>query len=133
MNVIPKEDLPYASLLKSVLGYVDTENFAYRDLTSEIHLNSGGLDFYVSSWEDLNEKGAFKGAFTAGIKVLYEKVGFAFDIIKEILTASKLDDEKRLGEILDEMQFQIQNALGRRFSQCSSCKSLLLFLTGKSL
>lgn len=104
MNVIPKEDLPYASLLKSVLGYVDTENFAYRDLTSEIHLNSGGLDFYVSSWEDLNEKGAFKGAFTAGIKVLYEKVGFAFDIIKEILTASKLDDEKRLGEILDEMR-----------------------------
>lgn len=73
MNVIPKEDLPYASLLKSVLGYVDTENFTYRDLTSEIHLNSGGLDFYVSSWEDLNEKGAFKGAFTAGIKVLYEK------------------------------------------------------------
>ena len=72
------------------------ENFTYRDLTSEIHLNSGGLDFYVSSWEDLNEKGAFKGAFTAGIKVLYEKVGFAFDIIKEILTASKLDDEKRL-------------------------------------
>ena len=104
MNVIPKEDLPYASLLKSVLGYVDTENFTYRDLTSEIHLNSGGLDFYVSSWEDLNEKGAFKGAFTAGIKVLYEKVGFAFDIIKEILTASKLDDEKRLGEILDEMR-----------------------------
>ena len=28
------------------------ENFTYRDLTSEIHLNSGGLDFYVSSWED---------------------------------------------------------------------------------
>ena len=104
MNVIPKEDLPYASLLKSVLGYVDTENFTYRDLTSEIHLNSGGLDLYVSSWENLRENGAFKGAFTAGIKVLYEKAGFAFDIIKEILTASKLDDEKRLGEILDEMR-----------------------------
>lgn len=33
----------------------------------------------------LNEKGAFKGAFTAGIKVLYEKVGFAFDITKRSL------------------------------------------------
>lgn len=112
---------------------MDTENFTYRDLTSEIHLNSGGLDFYVSSWEDLNEKGAFKGAFTAGIKVLYEKVGFAFDIIKEILTASKLDDEKRLGEILDEMRSRSRMQLGRCFPQRSSCKSLLLFLTGKSL
>ena len=104
MSVIPQEDLPYASLLKSVLGYVDTENFTYQDLTSEIHLNSGGLDFYVSSWENLRKNGVFKGAFTAGIKVLYEKVDFAFGIIREILTASKLDDEKRLGEILDEVR-----------------------------
>ena len=96
------------------------------------HLNSGGLDLYVSSWENLRENGAFKGAFTAGIKVLYEKAGFAFDIIKEILTASKLDDEKRLGEILDEMRSRSRMRLRRCFPQCSSCKSMLLFFTGKS-
>ena len=41
---VPTEDLPYVGLLKSVLGYVDTENYSYGELTSEIHLNSGGVN-----------------------------------------------------------------------------------------
>lgn len=45
-----------------------------------------------------------RGHLQQASRFIYEKVGFAFDIIKEILTASKLDDEKRLGEILDEMR-----------------------------
>ena len=38
----------------------------------------------------------------ASAKVLYEKLDFAFSILTEILTRSNLDNEKRLGEILDE-------------------------------
>ena len=46
---VPVEDLPYVGLLKAVLGYVDTEHYSYRDLTSEIYLNSGGMSFSVTS------------------------------------------------------------------------------------
>lgn len=99
---IPQEDLPYAGLLKSVLGYVDTENYSYSDLTSEIHLNSGGVNLGINAYPDLGKQGAFTGGFEASAKVLYEKLEFAFSIITEILTRSRLDDEKRLGEILDE-------------------------------
>lgn len=99
---VPEKDLPYVGLLKAVLGYVDTENYTYGDLTSEIYLNSGGMDFSVSSWVDLRKPGECFGAFAVSAKVLYEKLDFAFDILLEILTRSKLEDEKRLGEILDE-------------------------------
>ena len=44
-NRVPMEDLPYLGLLKSVLGYVDTKNYSYSDLSSEIFLNSGGVSF----------------------------------------------------------------------------------------
>lgn len=101
-NGIPSEDLPYVGLLKSVLGYVDTENYRYEDLTSEIYLNSGGIDFSVTSYVNLKEPENFTGAFIARAKVLYEKADFAFSILAEILTRSRLDDEKRLGEILAE-------------------------------
>ena len=37
-------------------------------------------------------------------KVLYEKLDFVFHTVTEILTCSKLDNEKRLGEILDEVK-----------------------------
>ena len=40
--------------------------------------------------------------FTADVKVLCEKLDFGFEILREILTTSVLDDEKRLGEILGE-------------------------------
>lgn len=99
---VPDEDLELVGLLKSVLGYVDTRNYSYSDLTSEIYLNSGGLDFSVASYQDLRRPGAFTGVFAASVKVLYEKLDFAFSILTEILTGSKLEDEKRLGEILEE-------------------------------
>lgn len=99
---IPQEDLPYVGLLKSVLGYVDTEHYTYNDLASEIYLNSGGIDFSVTSYVNLNDPEKFTGAFAAKAKVLYPNLDFAFSIFKEIFTSSKLEDEKRLGEILAE-------------------------------
>ncbi len=99
---VPQEDLPYVGLLKSVMGYVDTDAHSYQDLASEIYLNSGGMDFSVTSYIDLENPKEFYGAFVVNAKVLYEKLDFPFELMREIFTGSHLDDEKRIGEILDE-------------------------------
>lgn len=102
LDRVPREDLPYVGILKNVLGYVDTEHYSYSDLTSEIHLNSGGISFSTTSYVDLRNLPGFIGAFAADVRVLYEKIDFGFEMLAEILTKSRLDDEKRLGEILRE-------------------------------
>ena len=48
---------------------------------------------------NIREK-AFKATFEIKGKALYGKLPVAFDMMREILTASKLDDEKRIKEIL---------------------------------
>ena len=101
-DAVPVEDLPYVGLLKNVLGSLSTEHYSYGDLTSEIHLNSGGLELFVSSYANLEEPEHFTGAFVAGIRVLYDKLGFGFQILEEILTRTILTDEKRLGEVIRE-------------------------------
>lgn len=101
-DAVPQEDLYYVGLLKSVLGYVDTEHYSYSDLTSEIHLNSGGLDFSVTSFANLQDEEKFTGAFVASIRVLYDRLDFGFEILEEILNHSILTDEKRLGEVIQE-------------------------------
>ncbi|MCD8370064.1 MAG: insulinase family protein [Clostridiales bacterium] len=101
-RAVPQEDLCYVGLLKSVLGSVDTEQYSYADLTSEIHLNSGGVDFSVSSYPNLAEPEAFTGAFVASVRVLYERLDFGFGILEEILNHSVFTDEKRLGEVIRE-------------------------------
>ena len=99
---IPREDLPYVGILKSILGYVDTEHYTYADLTSEIYLNSGGIGISTNSYPNLDNSKDFTGVFVASVKVLYDKIGFGLGILEEVLTRSKLEDEKRLGEILAE-------------------------------
>ena len=101
-EVLPQEDLPYAGLLKSILGSISTEHYSYSDLTSEIHLNSGGVDFSVTSYPDLADLERFTGAFVASIRVLYDKLDFGFTILEEILNHSVFTDEKRLGEVIQE-------------------------------
>lgn len=99
---LPQEDLPYVGLLKSVLGYVNTKNYTYGDLTSEIHLNSGGVSFSMTAYPDFKNIGQFNGFFVANVRVLYEKVDFGFSILSEMFNRSVLEDEKRLGEVISE-------------------------------
>lgn len=101
-DAVPEEDLYYVGLLKSVLGSVDTEHYSYSDLTSEIHLNSGGVDVSVTSFADLQEPDRFTGAFVASVRVLYDRLDFGFGILEEILNHSIFTDEKRLGEVIQE-------------------------------
>lgn len=112
---IPAEELPYLGLLKSVLGYVDTEQYSYADLASEIYLESGGIDFSVASYQSVTEPGAFRGGVMVSAKILCEKLTFAFDMIGEILLTSKLENEKRLGEILDETKSRLRMKLEHSF------------------
>ncbi len=107
-DVLPMEDLPYAGLLKAVLGCMDTEDHTYADLSSEIFLNSGGVDFEVTSYADLKEPENFTGAFVANVKVLYEKLDFAFSILDEILNRTRFNDEKRLKEVILETRSRLE-------------------------
>lgn len=108
---VPAEDLPYIGLLKTVLGYVNTKNYSYSDLASEIYLNTGGINFMVTSYPVLSQRDQFKGAFAIMGRVLYEKLDFGLSIISEILEHSILDDEKRLGEIIGETKSKSQMRL----------------------
>ena len=40
---VPQDLIPYLGILKSVLGYVDTEHYKYGELFNEINARSGGI------------------------------------------------------------------------------------------
>lgn len=101
-DTIPQEDLCYVGLLRSVLGCMDTEHYSYADLTSEIFLNSGGLDLSVAPYVNFADPGQFTGVFSANIRVLYDRLDFGFEILEEILLHTDFSDGKRLKEIIQE-------------------------------
>lgn len=108
---IPVSYAPYLSILKSVLGYVDTEHYTYSELFNEINANTGGIICGLNIFEPKPESKTPQVKFGIKSKMLYPQLGFAFEMIKEIIHSSKLEDEKRLYEILAQQKSRAQMEL----------------------
>lgn len=105
---VPKEHLPYASLLSFVLGYVDTQNYTYLDLSNEVNIHTGGISTNVRSFSMKGGSEKYYPVFEFTTKVLYDKLSEDFRLIEEMLYRTKLEDTKRLKEIIDEMKSKLQ-------------------------
>ncbi len=105
---IPKELLPYASLLSYAIGYVDTDNYAYLDLSNEVNIHTGGISTNVRSFSIKGDTDHYFPVFEFSTKVLYDKLPEAFRLIAEMLHRTRLTDTKRLKEIVGEMKSKLQ-------------------------
>lgn len=106
---VPTELIPYIGLLQNVLSYVDTNKYAYQTLTQEININTGGITprtRFISVGEN-----DVLPLFIFDTKALFDKVSFVFDTVKEIITSSKINNKRRLMEILGENKSQRQMML----------------------
>ncbi|MGO5052809.1 insulinase family protein [Lachnospiraceae bacterium LCP25S3_G4] len=110
MGKVSTELLPYVGILQSVLGVIDTSQHEYGALFNEINVHTGGIMTSLELYPDVTkvEEKVFKSTFEIKTKALYHKLPFACDMMKEILLESKLDDEKRLLEILSMLKSRLQ-------------------------
>ncbi len=108
MKDVDAELLPYVSSLKKVLGMMNTENYEYGDLYNEINIRTGGISGAISTYTDADDVTRFATKFEVSVKVLHENLHYAFELVKETLIRSKLDDVKRLREIFSEQYARLQ-------------------------
>ena len=110
LSGVPEELLPYAGILQSVLGIIDTENYEYGELFNEINVHTGGIGTSLELYPNVTKvrEKEFKATFEIKSKALYHKLPVAFAMMQEILTKSKLEDEKRLKEILSMTKSRLQ-------------------------
>ena len=101
----------YLGLLKSVLGAVDTENYTYGELFNEVNARTGGIAYGIEVFDDAQDTDAFRAMFAVRGKALYPEMEFMFSMIREVLTTSKLDDTKRLYEIIARVRSRAQASL----------------------
>lgn len=108
---VPEELLAYVSLLKNVLGYVDTENYTFGELFNEINRRSGGIGSAIGIYANADDEAKNVKTYELRAKCLEDQLDFVFSMIREILTKSKLEDEKRLYEIIAQIKSRLQMAL----------------------
>ena len=110
LSGVPEEKLPYVGMLQAVLGIIDTTHYDYGELFNEINVHTGGIGTSLELYPDVTkvEEKAFRATFEMKGKALYPKMDVLFAMMREILMESKLDDEKRLKEILAMLKSRLQ-------------------------
>ncbi len=100
INDIEESSIPYAALLTALFKYVDTENYSYAELSNEINFHTGGISFMTGALKAADKD--MVAYFSVKTKAVYDKLGKAIELIREILKSSKIADKKRLKEIISE-------------------------------
>ena len=121
---IPYDMLPYVSLLKTCLGYMDTENYTYSELSNEIGIHTGGIYQEVNIYRDAKDFDKYMIRFEFVGKSFANKIDKAINIVKEIVFNSKLDDIKRLYEIICEKKSISQGNLNRSGDSAAALRGL---------
>lgn len=116
--------LPYLSVLKAVLGYVDTDAYSYGQLFDVINLKTGGIRTGVSSYENAKEIGAFRLAFEVKMKCFETGMKDAMALVEEVLLHSHLDDAKRIREIISEIKSKLQGTMMSAGHSVAAIRSL---------
>ncbi len=104
-------DLPYLGLLRTVLGYMNTEKYGYRELFNEIHIHSGGITTNLNTYTDSRDPDSYRAMFEFSAKAFYDKLDFVFAMITEMAVKTVFDDKKRLKELIAENKSRAQMRL----------------------
>lgn len=108
---VPDELVPYIGLLSTTLGLMDTEHFTYTELTNEININCGGISTDAAIYTDNKDLDLYRIMYEVKGKVLYEKMPFLLDMMKEIIYTTKFDDYKRLKEIIARVKSRLETSM----------------------
>lgn len=108
---VPARLFPYVGILKNVMGLMDTAHYSYGDFYNEMNIQTGGMSVVSNIYTDYQNIDKQKVTLEIKAKVLYENLDKAFALAKEVMLSTKFEDEKRLAEIMAELNSKNQAAV----------------------
>lgn len=110
---LAEEDLPYAQLLSSILPELGIGSRSYAENLEYLQANVGGLSTQLSLHVQATDAHQMRPSFTIRGKALYRKADKLLTIMKEMATSVRLDEEKRIEELVLQIHTGLQNRLNR--------------------
>lgn len=120
------EEVPYLQILRSTLGFMNTEHYSYSDLSNEINLYTGGIGMNGSISVKMQDYSRFL-YFEARAKALYENLDKSIELLREIMYTTDFSDDKRLKEIILEGKSRLALSMSARGHITSSTRAMSYF------
>jgi Zn-dependent M16 (insulinase) family peptidase len=109
IRVLPQELIPYASLLGSVLGKLNTENYTFGELDNALNINTGGFSSGTTGYLKNRSDENLMPKFVVSSKAVVEKADKLFELSAEILNRSKFNDIERLKELITRQRAMVDS------------------------
>ncbi len=119
---VPQKMQLTAYLLVELLGRVDTIDHNYEDLANEINLNLGGLGMNLRAYTKAGKADSFMPKLLVATKVLTSKQKELSELLSEILTKSVFTNKKRIRELIEEEQINLELSIERAAHQIVSSR-----------
>ncbi|MBR4528849.1 MAG: insulinase family protein [Lachnospiraceae bacterium] len=123
LDGLPREYLPYAGVLRSLLGMMDTAEHTYGELANEINIRTGGIGPGINSYP-VGDTEKFRLKFEINAKVLNEHIADAFELAREIIASTRFDDPVRLKEIFEETRTRGRSVLASSGNLTAAMRAL---------
>lgn len=121
---VPKELLSYLVVLKGIMGYMDTENYTYSEFSNQIGIHTGGLYQEVNVYRDAYDFEKYNIKFEIKGKVFFDKIDKALELATEMIFNTKIEDEKRLYEVICEGKSNLQGLFMRSADSAAIVRNL---------
>ena len=110
-DMVPQELLPYLSLLSQLLGKLDTNKYKYMDLSNEINIHTGGIQYRTEAFGENGSDEIYYPKFMVKSRALVDKLPQLHSLIKEIIINTDFSDDKRIKEIIQETKSRIERRI----------------------
>ena len=108
---IPVPYLPYVGLMCNLLGFMNTTNYSYTELTNKINISTGGISTTATTLTDFAEPSKYSTLAKVRVKALYENLPVAFDLMRELIVNTDYSDDARLLELLNMIKTRMQPSI----------------------
>ncbi|MCJ7856185.1 insulinase family protein [Lachnospiraceae bacterium NSJ-143] len=118
---VPADMIYYAGLLARILGRIDTENYNYEKLPSEIDMYTGGIYAVIDVFENCGE---IMPALTVNGKALERNTGKLFELLSEVVLKSDYGKTESLKKLIHELRLRNETAISENGHSYSALRAL---------
>jgi len=115
-RVLPKNMIPYASLLTEFLGSLNTENYTYGDLDNELNIHTGGFNANLNTYLENRKDENMMPKFVVFSKAMNTKVDKLFELNEEIINHTIFSDKERIKTVLTRHKSRLDASIIRGYS-----------------
>ncbi|EES92195.1 Zn-dependent peptidase, insulinase family [Clostridium botulinum D str. 1873] len=108
---VPQDKLKYMYLLSRILQNVDTKNYKKEELSKYIDNIGIGLSINNVVFVDSKNNNIYYPKMNVSFLSLSKNIGKNFDIAKEVIFNSKLDDTKELKNLIGKLKSQFEQGI----------------------